>query len=103
MSSKDLSDALRKLMESQPTQGQPEPMPVRGGVSSSKSAAPLGGGGKSASGGIASPLVELSSSTREYYSTGWKTTDGLFSFPALKKVVMTDANDNTVVFEFAAP
>lgn len=101
-SPKDLTDALRRLMEDQGGNA-PEPMKPRGSAQSSKSATAPGGSPKSNSGGIASPLTELDSSRREYYPSGWKTTDGLFTFPALKKVVMADANDATVIFIFAAP
>lgn len=102
-SPKDMTDALRRLMSEQSSPA-PEPMATRGSAASSRSAAaPGGSGAKSGSDGIASPLTELDASLREYYSAAWKTTDGLFAFPALKKVVMTDANDASVVFIFAAP
>lgn len=102
-SPKDLTDALRRLMAEQ-SGSTPEPMASRGSAASSKAAtAPGGSQAKSGGGGVASPLTELDASLREYHAAGWKTTDGLFTFPALKKVVMSDANDASVVFIFAAP
>lgn len=56
---------------------------------------PGGGGGT-----IASPLTEVS---REYWPSGWQTTDGMFVFPAIKKVTMTDSAGETVVFNFSEP
>lgn len=101
-SPKDLTEALRKLMQEQSGAGQ-EPMAARGGAPSSRSAAAPGGGPGKSGGGVASPLTELNSSLREYYPAGWTTTDGLFTFPAIKRLVMSDANDNSVVFDFAQP
>lgn len=102
-SPKDLTEALRKLMQEQAGAGQ-EPMAPRGSAASSKSAAAPGGiQSKSGSGGVASPLTEPNASLREYYPAGWTTTDGLFTFPAIKRLVMSDANDNSVVFDFAQP
>lgn len=53
--------------------------------------------------GIASPLTEQHFSTREYWETGIPSSDGLFMFPAPKKITMTDANDAEVIFEYAEP
>lgn len=55
------------------------------------------------SGGIASPLTEKNFTKREFHAAGWKSTDGLFKLPAIKKVVMTDAVGAEVVFVYAAP
>lgn len=51
-------------------------------------------------GTIASPLTEVS---REYWPSGWQTTDGMFVFPAIRKVTMTDSGGKTVVFNFSEP
>lgn len=103
MSSKDLTEALRAIMRDQPSSTPLDPMATRGGVAVAKSAAPLGGGGKTSSGGIASPLTEPDAATREYWPGGWKTTDGLFSFPALKVIKMNDANGEAVELRFDEP
>lgn len=54
-------------------------------------------------GGIASPLTEGDFANREFHASGWKSTDGLITLPAIKKVIMTDAVGSVVVFNFAAP
>ncbi len=54
-------------------------------------------------GGIASPLTETAFVDREFYESGWKTTDGLFTLPAIKKLVMKDALKNEVVLNFKEP
>ncbi|MDV5861990.1 hypothetical protein QM298_13995 [Pseudomonas mendocina] len=62
-------------------------------------APPASGGG-----GIASPLVEPTASTREYYDPVLlPTTDGLawVRWRSVKKFVMRDANDDEVILEFA--
>jgi len=61
------------------------------------------GSGGSGSAGIASPITEPDFSAREYYSTGLRSSDGLFFLPAVKKIVMQDANGVPAVFEFADP
>lgn len=55
-------------------------------------------------GGIASPLVEPTASTREYYDPVLlPTTDGLawVRWRSVKKFVMEDANEDEVILEFA--
>lgn len=62
-------------------------------------APPASGGG-----GIASPLVEPTASTREYYDPVLlPTTDGLawVRWRSVKKFVMQDANEDEVILEFA--
>lgn len=54
-------------------------------------------------GGIASPLTEPLFSERTWWDDGWLTSDGLFTIPMPKKIVMTDANGAQVVFEYANP
>uniref|UniRef100_UPI001F2DB6FD hypothetical protein n=1 Tax=Pseudomonas tohonis TaxID=2725477 RepID=UPI001F2DB6FD len=54
-------------------------------------------------GGIASPLTEPSFAAREWWEEGWMFSDGLFSMPMPKKLVMRDANNAEVVFEYANP
>ena len=54
-------------------------------------------------GGIASPLVEQNTNLREYFPEEYlKSTDGLMWSRArsLKKIVMLDANGDSVVMEF---
>lgn len=54
-------------------------------------------------GGLASPVTEPSFATREYWPNGLVSSDGLFVLPAVKKVVMEDANGAEAVFEYAQP
>ena len=57
----------------------------------------------SSGGGIASPLTEQHFSTREYWEAGIPSSDGLFMYPAPKKITMTDANGAEVIFDYADP
>jgi len=99
---KDLTEALRALTEGQNNKPQDRPA-ERGAARRVVAAAPPPGSSKGGGGGIASPLTELDASLREYWPTGWRTTDGLFEFPAIKKIVMADANSDSVEFRFADP
>lgn len=99
---KDLTDALAALTERTNTKPAAKPV-ARGAASRVVSAAPPPGGAGGGGGGVASPVTEASVSAREYWPAGWQTTDGLFVFPAIKKVVMADANSETVEFRFADP
>jgi hypothetical protein len=63
-----------------------------------------------AKGGIASPLKEKTKSEkdktvpdREYWPGGLTSSDGLFIFPAIKTLNMTDANSAAVQFQYADP
>lgn len=53
--------------------------------------------------GIASPFVEADLTQREWWPTGWTSTDGVFEYPAEKRVVMTDDNGAKVEFQYASP
>lgn len=53
--------------------------------------------------GIASPFVEADLTQREWWPTGWTSTDGVFEYPAEKRVVMTDDNGDKVEFQYASP
>lgn len=54
-------------------------------------------------GGIASPLIEGAAALREWWPTGWPSTDGIFEYPAEKRVLMTDANGAEVEFQYSSP
>ena len=54
-------------------------------------------------GGIASPLTEPDYAAREWWPSGLASSDGLFVLPALKKVVLQDANSAEVIIEYAGP
>lgn len=57
----------------------------------------------SGGGGIASPLTEPDYLAREFWPDGLVSSDGLFFMPAVKKVVMQDANGESATFEYAQP
>lgn len=103
---KDLTDALQSLTEraagqtsrvdkALPARPNPPAIPERTGT-----AGPIAAAG---AGGIASPLTETAFADREFYAGGWKTTDGLFTLPAIKKLKFLDANNAEVVLDFKAP
>lgn len=54
-------------------------------------------------GGIASPLSELGFTTREFWSAGLKSTDGLLVLPAIKALHLVDADGAEVVINLADP
>ena len=60
---------------------------------------PATGGG----GGIASPLTEQSFAARTWWPNGLPSSDGIFEFPAERRVTMTDSNGALVIFEYAEP
>lgn len=59
--------------------------------------------------GQASPLrsekgvTEIDYLARKYHSKPLKTTDGLFSFPAIKQITATDENGDRFTLNFAEP
>lgn len=102
---KDLTAALQALTEqangqtsrvdkSLPAAKSATNIPSRQG-----SSGPIAG----SAGSIASPLTEKDFSKREFHDGGWVTTDGLITLPCIKKIVMTDAHNAEVVFNYAAP
>jgi hypothetical protein len=54
-------------------------------------------------GGVASPFTEPSYAAREFWAGGLPSSDGLLILPATKKVVMADADDAEVIFNYAEP
>lgn len=53
--------------------------------------------------GIASPLTEPDPELREYYPGGLRSSDGLFTLPAIKKLVLQDAQGGEVIVELGLP
>ena len=79
-------------------------LPAKRGVGTPRAAESVGGGG------VASPFTEKTKVVggktvpdREYWPQGHLSSDGLFVWPAWKRVNMTDANGDDVVFDFADP
>lgn len=54
-------------------------------------------------GGIASPLTEPSFAAREYWESGWPSSDGLFILPAIKTLKLQDADEAEVIINLADP
>lgn len=77
----------RGALPAQTSPGTDTPNPVR---------APSGGG-------IASPVTETNYALREYWPGGLPSSDGLLMLPAVKKVVMSDAEGAEVIFNYAEP
>ena len=103
-SGRKMRDDMRALAENNRLERTLPVLPVRGKQPAKRgSAVWQGGEPSSGGGGIASPLTEQHFITREYWETGIPSSDGLFMFPAPKKVIMTDANDAKVIFEYAEP
>ncbi len=102
--SKDLTEALAALTKQARQRPEPRPQP-RGSAPRQTAAATPGAPAASegGSGGIASPLTEATASNRVYWPAGWKTTDGLFTFPAIRRVNMVDADGASVILDFAEP
>lgn len=80
------------------------PLPAQRGVGEPRKAEAVGGGG------VASPFKEKTKVVegktvpdREYWPQGHLSSDGLFVWPAWKRIDMTDKNGDDVVFEFADP
>lgn len=80
-------------------------LPAQQGVASYQAPA------RSGAGGIASPLTEKTrvvdgktvADGREYWPAGLKSSDGLFVYPAIKTLSMTDAEGAAVVINLAQP
>ncbi len=100
-SGKAMRDDMRALAEDSPEKLKLPDIAPRGSMPSQRSVAsfvmPIGRSG----GGIASPLTEPSFAAREYYATGTRSSDGLFFIPAIKTLVMLDANEDEVKLQFA--
>jgi hypothetical protein len=54
-------------------------------------------------GGIASPLTETDFTKRVYWPGGELSSDGLFNFPTLKTLTMTDNDGAEVIINLAQP
>lgn len=101
--SKDLTQALHDLMQQNTANVVQSPKPRGEAGAATSVALPPGRSSNGSSSGIASPLTEGAIGTREYYAGGWKSSDGLFTFPAIKSVTFTDANGVMVKEIFANP
>jgi len=106
MSGKDLTEALRALMESGQAAAPDAPpaMKTRGAAGVSRASALLGG--TDSTSGIASPLVETAYADRTFHAnTTITSSDGLFTLiiKPVKTIKFKDAASRDVTIEFKAP
>lgn len=103
--SKDLTEALRAIMEAEGTE-KPVPMPPRGNAGKAKSAAALYKIGKDGGGGgVASPLTESAYADRTFHPEyEIYSSDGLFSLKIkpVASMKFTDANNEIVIINLKA-
>jgi hypothetical protein len=48
-------------------------------------------------------LTEGDITLRTYWPNGYVSSDGLFTLPSVRKITMTDANGEEVIFDYADP
>lgn len=91
-------------LESPPrTQRALPPVTPRGGIPAARGRAYYQDKPKTGGGGIASPLSEPDFAAREYWPGGLKSSDGILILPAERRIVMRDALNAEVIFEYAEP
>lgn len=101
---KDLTAALHALtMEAQGLTSRVDKTLAAAGAATAIPERSGSAGPQSGNTGIASPLTETAFADREFFATAWKSSDGLFSLPAIKKIKMTDAAGREVIFNFKSP
>ncbi len=101
--SKDLTEALDALTRhNRNTIGKP-PKPRGAAPRQVSAGARIVSSGGSGTGAVVGDLKEKDINLREYHEGRWISSDGLFSFPAIKTVVMSDADGNEIKLIFAAP
>ena len=102
MSDKRLVTVLNALVK--PTRRKElKPLEPRGALPGKRSFAEYTPTPSRTGGGIASPLVEQSYAERTWWPNGLPSSDGIFEFPADRRVTMTDSNGALVIFEYAEP
>jgi len=100
--SKSMRDDMRLLAVAQKPLVPLPAVPKKGATAAARGVAVWDILKRAATAGIASPLTEPLQSAREYHAEGTRSSDGLFFIPAIKKLVMRDANDAEVIFQYAA-
>ena len=102
MSDKQLVTVLNALV-SPDKRKELKALEPRGALPGKKAVALYARPATTGSGGVASPLTETSYASRTWWPNGQPSSDGIFEFPAQRRVTMTDSNDVTVIFEYAEP
>ena len=102
MTSEIVAD-LNKLIDPRRRRWLLKELEARGGVPSIKGKGVYDPRNAPSLGGIASPLQELDFTKREYWPGGTTSSDGLFTVPNIKRLVLTDANGAVVFVDFPNP
>jgi len=97
------SDDLSRLVDSDsPKYSLPE-LEARGGIASMKGIGVYDPKNAPQARGIASPLREPDFKKRVYWPGGTTSSDGLFTVPNIKRLVLVDANGAQVIVDFPNP
>lgn len=97
-------DALNRVVTRQKAQKTLRQLDPRGVIPAQRGRADYAEARPGGSGsGVAWPLTEQSYAQREYHPQGEFTSDGLFYLPAIKKIVLTDADGTVGEVLLAAP
>ena len=98
-------DALNRVVTRQKQAKALRLLDPRGGIAAQRGRADWAESRPSSSGGggVASPLVEADYAARTYHANGLKSSDGLFHFPAIDRLVLTDADGRTIELRLAEP
>lgn len=97
-------DALNRVVTRQKAQKTLRQLDPRGVIPAQRGRADYAEARPGGSGsGVAWPLTESDYALREYHSQGEYTSDGLFYFPAIKKIVFTDSAGAVGEVFLAAP
>lgn len=104
-SGKQIADDIQRLGGVQRKVTSLRPIESRGGIGGQSGVGVWTGPriDNGAGGGIASPLTENSYSKREFWPGGSMSSDGLFNFPAIKTMELTDSAGATVIINLAQP
>ena len=104
MSDGSLAESINKLVDQSLVKAALEDAKPAQPIGPSRGTGRMQVAAKAAGGGIASPLIETSYASRTYHVGVMVTSsDGLFTFQALKTINFVDANSNAVQLQFAAP
>jgi hypothetical protein len=98
-----IADDIRRLGGVQRKSTSLRPVEPRGGIGGQSGVGVWTGPRASTGGGIASPLTENSYSKRQFWPGGSMSSDGLFNFPAIKTMELTDSAGATVIINLAQP
>jgi hypothetical protein len=103
--SKDLTEALHELTGIKDDPGRPQlPAPrPRGAAPHATGAALLPGGTGGNGSAPGATLTEKDVTLREYWPNGWRSSDGLFVLPAIKRLALFTDNEDTTIIHFAQP